>query len=87
MYTIYQAQQRQRKIKNVLFDTTTTIMQPNIMNDSIRTFINIKQPNIKLNPNNQTVDMNVTTNTKFMLVQLRQFKFWSNYIKNFHWIG
>ena len=50
MYTIYQAQQRQRKIKNVLFDTTTTIMQPNIMNDSIRTFINIKQPNIQTQP-------------------------------------
>ena len=50
MYTIYQAQQRQRKIKNVLFDTTTTIMQPNIMNDSIRAFINIKQPNIQTQP-------------------------------------
>ena len=25
MYTIYQAQQRQREIKNVLFDTATTM--------------------------------------------------------------
>ena len=50
MYIIYQAQQKQRKIKNVLFDITTTIMQANIMNDSITTFINIKQPNIQTQP-------------------------------------
>ena len=50
MYIIYQAQQKQRKIKNVLFDITTTIMQANIMNDSITTFINIKQPNIQAQP-------------------------------------
>ena len=50
MYIIYQAQQKQRKIKNVLFDITTTIMQANIMNDSITTFINIKQPNIQTRP-------------------------------------
>ena len=50
MYIIYQAQQKQRKIKNVLFDITTTIMQANIMNDSITTFINIEQPNIQTQP-------------------------------------
>ena len=50
MYIIYQAQQKQRKIKNVLFDITTAIMQANIMNDSITTFINIKQPNIQTQP-------------------------------------
>ena len=50
MYIIYQAQQKQRKIKNVLFDITTAIIQANIMNDSITTFINIKQPNIQTQP-------------------------------------
>ena len=48
-------------------------MQPNFMNDSIRTFIHTKQVNTHThNPNNQNNDINVdfTINTKFMLLQL-----------------
>ena len=51
-------------------------LQPNFMN---HTYQRTNQTN---NPNNQNNDINVgfTTNTKFMLLQLRQRKFWSTHI-------
>ena len=59
-------------------------VQPNFMNDSIRTFIHTKQPNIQTQPEQpkQRHQRGFTTNTKFMLLQLRQRKFWSIYIQN-----
>ena len=45
------------------------------MADSIRNFIHSKQPN---KPNNQNIDINVgfTSNTKFILLDLRKLKFY-----------
>ena len=53
--------------------------QPNFMNHTYQT---TKQTN-KHNSNNQNNDISVgfTTNTKFMLSQLRQRKFWSIHIQ------
>ena len=47
-----------------------------------QSYIANNKPN-KHNPNNQNNDINVgfTTNTKFVLLQLRQRKFWSNHIQ------
>ena len=75
-FHVYQAQWRQPKIKDILFHTTTTTYTTQFH----ESYIPNNKPN-KHNPNNQNNDINVgfTTNTKFVLLQLRQHKFWSNH--------
>ena len=71
---VYQAQRRQRKIKDNLFHTATATYTAQFY----ESYIANNNPN-KHNPNNQNNDINAgfTTNTKFLLLQLRQRKFWS----------
>ena len=77
-FHVYQAQWRQPKIKDILFHTTTTTYTTQFH----ESYIPNNKPN-KHNPNNQNNDINVgfTTNTKFVLLQLRQHKFWSIHIQ------
>ena len=77
-FHVYQAQWRQPKIKDILFHTTTTTYTTQFH----ESYIPNNKPN-KHNPNNQNNDINVgfTTNTKFVLLQLRQRKFWSIHIQ------
>ena len=72
------AQRRQRKIKNILFYTATTTYTTQFYESYIP-----NNQTYKHNPNNQNNHINVgfTTNTKFMLLQLRQCKFWSIHIQ------
>ena len=74
---VYQAQRRQRKIKDNLFHTATATYTAQFY----ESYIANNNPN-KHNPNNQNNDINVgfTTNAKFLLIQLRQRKFWSIHI-------
>ena len=74
---VYQAQWRQPKIKNILFHTATTTYATQFY----ESYIPNNKPN-KHNPTNQNNDINVgfTTNTKFVLLQLRQRKLWSIHI-------
>ena len=56
---------------NILFHTATTQLYESYT------------PNKQHNPQNQNKDINVgfTANTKFMPLQLRQYKFWSIHIQ------
>ena len=83
-FHVYQSQRIQRKIKKLRifsFISQRQRIQPNFMKESIRIFIHTKQPT-KHNPNNQNNDIDVgfNSNKKFMLLQLRQRKYWSIHI-------
>ena len=71
MYTKYNGDNP--KLNIFLFIPQRRRIQPNFMNHTYQT---TNQTN---NPNNQNKDINVgfTTNTSFVLLQLRQRKFWS----------
>ena len=58
-------------------------MQLKFLTDSTRSFIHTKEPNTKAQPEQPKNDINVgfTSNTKFMLLQLRQRKFYSIHIQ------
>ena len=73
---MYQAQRRQPKIKDIHTAKTTYTTQ------FYQSYIANNKPN-KHNPNNQNNDINVgfTTNTKFVLLQLRQRIFWNIHIQ------
>ena len=64
-------------------------IQPNFMNDSIRTFVHTKQLNTLAQPEQpkQHINLDFTCNTKFMLLQLRQRKFCSIRIQILQEIG
>ena len=76
--SLYQAERRQSKIKNILFHTATTTYTTQFC----ESYIPNNQTN-KHNPNNQNNNINVgfTTNTKFLLLLLRQRIFWSIHIQ------
>ena len=73
---MYQAQQRQPKIKDIHTAKTTYTTQ------FYQSYIANNKPN-KHNSNNQNNDINMgfTTNTKFVLLQLTQHIFWSIHIQ------
>ena len=75
---VYQAQRTQRKIKNILFHTATATYTTQFYKSYI-----LNNQTYKHNPKNQNNHINVgfTTNSKFILLQLRQRKFWSIHIQ------
>ena len=65
-------------------------IQPNFMNDTIRNFTHSKQLNTRTTQKTKTTTSTCiyfTSNTKFMLLQLRQCKFFSIYIQTLQKIG
>ena len=64
-------------------------IQPNFMNDSIRTFVHTKQLNTLAQPERPKhhINLDFTSNAKFMLLQLRQRKFCSIHIQTLQEIG
>ena len=75
-FQVHQTQRRQPKTKAILFHTATTTYTTQFY----ESYIPNNKPN-KHNPNNQNNGINVDFNTKFVLLQLRQRKFWSIHIQ------
>ena len=78
-FHVYQAQRIQPKIRDIHTATATYTTQ------FYQSYIGNNKPN-KHNPNNQNNEISVgfTTNTKFVLLELRKRKFWSNSYSNYN---